>query len=145
MNGSFVLQGILTAGGALLLLRKSRPLEQASAALLTLCGLGVLVVGLAPEDAHWFIHVLGAAAHFVAGGLGIFLMGAAQIREKRSMTGWISVATGLSILIATAVLGNRKPEFAGAIERVSAYCITLWLVVQGSKVLGQKFTRPALH
>jgi hypothetical membrane protein len=134
MNCSFVLQGLLIAGGAVLNCRRW------SLALLVICGLGVVVVGFVPEDADSGLHRLGAALHFLGGGLGI---AAAGLNWRRSGFRWISVATGLAVLGATVCLaaggGGWTDELgAGTVERVAAYGIAGWMFAAGAGIMASE-------
>ena len=148
MNASFVLQGVLIGGGAMLLRRRFSPQPAYTVAfgLLVVCGLGVLTVGLAPEDVRNGLHVAGATAHFIAGGLAMLTLGVLLLRDarRRALGGWLSVAMGLAVLGATALLGLRStPVWAsfglgvGAVERVAAYGIPLWMMGMGAALRGR--------
>ena len=72
MNGSFVLQGLLIFFGAVLVrgFFPARPVYRFALVLFAIAGMGVLVVGLVPEDTNARLHVQGAIAHFLAGKPG---------------------------------------------------------------------------
>jgi hypothetical membrane protein len=109
MNGSFVLQGLLIFFGSVLL---HRLLPRIAVVLLIIAGLGVLVVGLVPEDTNARLHLQGAAAHFLGGNIAILLLA----KRWRS---WITFAAG-SI---------------GTVERLAAYPLPLILSWSGWKML----------
>ena len=143
MNASFVLQGLLIAGGALLLRRMFATGRGYSVGLglLVVAGAGVLVVGLAPEDVHSALHVSGAVAHFVCGGAGMVVLGVTMARDAQRSTagGWFSVGLGVAVLAATALLGLPNTAAwstlgwqVGVVERVPAYAIPLWLAAMGA-------------
>jgi hypothetical membrane protein len=138
MNASFVLQGLLIAGGAILTWKRWNVLGQLGMCLLVICGLGVAVVGFAPEDLHSDLHRLGAELHFLGGGLGLFAVGLSQ----RRVFGWISTAAGLAVLCATVELGRGGGVWArqagiGTVERVAAYGIAGWMVAAGIRLWSQ--------
>ena len=140
MNGSFVLQGFLIGAGALSLWTRFGGMGKFSLALLALCAGGVVLVGLAPSDQDPALHTVGGTTHFVAAGLGICVMGVALLQQGNSrLTGFFSVFTGIIVLTATATLGGLSSTSqqishpVGAIERVGAYGIVLWLVVMGCR------------
>jgi hypothetical membrane protein len=134
MNASFVVQGLLISGGAVLL----RPMWRQglrgrkaamTTALLVTAGAGVALVGLAPEDAAPSVHVLGAVANFTAGNAGLIMLalsGAAagdSVRWPHVLTaGWAGVlgTVGLAAL-ASFVAGAHWGLGVGGIERVIAY------------------------
>lgn len=137
MDASFVLQGILIAGGALLLvpLFARDRLGATGLALIALAGVGVFAVGLAPEDAHIVVHLLGAAANIVGGNVGMIAVGIA-LRSAASMRG---SATGAIVLGLIGLIGGQllvgRTDLGlgiGGIERVSIYPLPLWLALTGA-------------
>jgi hypothetical membrane protein len=129
MNGSFVLQGLLTAGGALLTWKRWDLPGRIGMGLLLICGVGVVMVGFVPEDANGVVHRVGAALHFLGGGLGILAVGL----SLRQGFGWCAVAVGGTVLSATVAvgLGSSWNIGVGALERVAAYGIAGWMVAAG--------------
>jgi hypothetical membrane protein len=132
MNASFVLQGVLIAGGATLAWRHWRPLQRVGLALLEVCGAGVIVVGLVPENANPTIHNIAAAAHFLGGGFGIIAVGV----TLKGWFRWMSVITGVLVVAAVVEVGRGGETLGqqigiGALERAGAYGITAWMVVLG--------------
>lgn len=126
MNGSFVLQGLLILFGAVLL---RRLLPRIAVALLAIAGLGVLVVGLVPEDTNARLHLQGAAAHFLGGNLAIILL------AKRSKS-WITFAAGSIGLLATLALAfHGMGPNTGTVERLAAYPLPLILSWSGWRML----------
>jgi hypothetical membrane protein len=158
MNVSFVVQGLLIGGGAILL----RPLWRqgsrgrkaaTTTALLVTAGAGVALVGLAPEDAVPPVHVLGAVANFTAGNAGLIMLalggGAAMSpRWPRVLAaGWAGGlgAVGLAAL-ATSVAGADWGLGVGGIERVIAYPLPAALPVVAAGILlarrGRRLSTP---
>src|SRR5580704_12015629 len=84
MNGSFMLQGLLIFFGAVMARGyfPARLVYRIGLLLLAVAGVGVLVVGLVPEDANLRWHLLGAAANFLGGNLGMILLGLVMIRHS---------------------------------------------------------------
>jgi hypothetical membrane protein len=85
MNSSFVLQGLLIFFGGLLV-RNVFPrgkLFTVALILITLSGIGLSIVGLAPEDVHRAIHYAAAAEHFLLNNIGVALLGAALLLQSR--------------------------------------------------------------
>ncbi len=146
MNGSFVLQGLLIVSGVVLA-RGSFPkgrLSTLALAAIALAGLGVLVVGLVPENVNRELHTAGAALNFFAGNIGMILAGVSMLRALRrpSTHAWLSIAAGAIGLLATLLLGfhnapawNRLNLASGAVERAAAYPLPLWLTGTGLLLL----------
>ena len=133
MNCSFVLQGLLITGGVVLTWRRWIGLARIAMCLLILCGLGVTVVGLVPEDVAGGVHRIGAALHFLGGGFGMMAIGL----TLRGWFGWISAAAGVAVIAATVALGEPGGAWAeevgtGILERVAAYGIAGWMVAIGT-------------
>jgi hypothetical membrane protein len=150
MNGSFVLQGLLIVFGTLLIRSffPARLVYRIALALLVIAGIGVLEVGVAPEDVNFRLHLLGAVAHFVAGNLAMILLGLVMIRRSvceampSRLKSWITFTLGSIGLLATLALAFRgTPSWAalgwntGTVERLAAYPLPLWLTWTGAVIL----------
>ncbi len=140
MDVSFVLQGVLIAGGTLLLapvFARNR-LGAAGSALIALAGAGVAAVGFAPEDAHIVVHLLGAAANIVGGNVGMIAVGIALRAMPQLRTiGGTAIAAGLIGLVAGQLLVDRTDLGLGigGIERVAIYPLPLWLAFTGASLV----------
>jgi hypothetical membrane protein len=148
MNGSFVLQGFLIFFGALLVrgFFPARPFYRFALFLLAVAGVGVLVVGLVPEDADFRLHILGAVANFLGGNLAMMVLGA--IRPKS----WITFAAGSGGLLAMLALAFRgSPAWAalglhaGTVERLACYPLPLWLTWTGLRMLSGRLRLDSLQ
>jgi hypothetical membrane protein len=154
MDGSFVVQGLLMFFGAILVRRffPARWPYWVVLFLFAVSGVGVLVVGLVPEDGNLQVHGLAALVHLLAGnlamvGLGLLTMCRPFTVRSRS---FITFAAGSVGLLALLILGMRKnPAFAalglnvGTIERFSAYPLPLWLSWTGYRMLTVRGRKPA--
>jgi hypothetical membrane protein len=129
MNGSFILQGFLIFFGAVLVSRlyPATLVYRIALALLAAAGLGVLVVGVFPEDVHVRIHSLGAIENFLTGNLGMILLGLANIRKN-----WAALAAGSVGMLATLSLIFHGGGAIGTVERIAAYPLPLWLTWTGA-------------
>ncbi len=136
MNASFLVQGVLIFAGAVVVWPLfPRGLARLALGLIAASGLGVAVVGLAPEDAAPGWHYLGAAENLLLSNTGAALIGAALLREKQAprAAGLLSLGFGLIGLAGLAGLAARV-DFglgAGVIERIAAYPFPLWLAGMG--------------
>jgi hypothetical membrane protein len=134
MNGSFVLQGVLISVGAILM-RRLFPAKWSyrfALLLFLVSGVGVLVVGLVPEDRVAQVHRLAALVHLLAGNLAMILMGLAMVAgaARVRFRGWITLLAGLVGLTALVALGLGEKD-VGIVERLAAYPLTLWLTWTG--------------
>jgi hypothetical membrane protein len=136
MNASFIVLGlIILFGGVLVRTAFPRGLARlAGLILIGLAGIGIIAVGLYPEDVHIEYHRLGAAGHFVFGNLGMVVLGIAlkQARERQALAVY-SIISGVVGLVATAlfITDNYLGLGIGGMERVAAYPLPLWLSVAG--------------
>jgi hypothetical membrane protein len=159
MNGSFMLQGLLIFFGAVMTRGyfPARLVYRIGLLLLAVAGVGVLVVGLVPEDANLRWHLLGAAANFLGGNLGMILLGLVMIRHSVCLPrgqrgqGWVPFVAGSVGLLATLALGFRgSPSWValgwntGTVERFAAYPLPLWLTWTGWLMLKRRFVTLAV-
>ncbi len=147
MNASFLLQGVLIAGGALMLPGFTSPRVAGALArgCLLLAGAGVALVGWAPEDGDTNLHIAGARAHFLFGALAMTLWGASLASRRRSAgqgrhaaavafaAGGLAIAGDLLLLFPAGPLGSVLG--GGGIERLAAYPLPLWLALTGFRLL----------
>ena len=139
MNASFITVGITMAAGAIL----SRGAFKAgwrrslAVALFVAAGVGVLLVGVYPENENITNHSIGAGVNFIGGNIALLLFGlsAASKRWPRSFASF-SVAAGIAGLAATLLFVSRHDLGLGlgAIERVAAYTTTTWQIIAGLMV-----------
>ncbi len=149
MNASFFLQGMLIAGGALLVPRRAVPglLGVVPRVFLLLSALGVMVVAAFPSDVNLNLHVTGAEFHFGFGSLAmLFSAGALLARWRRSTSKLDRLVYAqqakVTLLAATvAILGDLLIVYGsgplddalgrGTVERLAAYPLPLWLAWLG--------------
>jgi hypothetical membrane protein len=134
MNGSLIVQGVLISVGAILMRRlfPAKASYRIALMLFLISGLGVLVVGLVPEDHNAQVHQVAALAHLLAGNLAMILMGVAMLAgaARVRFRGVITLMAGLLGLTALALLALGEKD-VGTFERLSAYPLTLWLTWTG--------------
>jgi hypothetical membrane protein len=134
MNGSLIVQGVLISVGAILMRRlfPAKASYRIALMLFLISGLGVLVVGLVPEDHNAQVHQVAALAHLLAGNLAMILMGVAMLAgaARVRFRGVITLMAGLLGLTALALLALGEKD-VGTFERFSAYPLTLWLTWTG--------------
>jgi len=137
MNGSFLLQGALILGGTALLwplVAKGR-LAKLAMGLIGASGIGVFLVGLAPEDALAPIHFFGAAVNLLCCHLGMATMGVSLMHAGAARSfGAISLGVGLLGLSGIGLLGAGVYLGLGVgfVERIVAYPFPLWLAGMGA-------------
>jgi hypothetical membrane protein len=133
MNASFVVQGALILGGALLLLPALvGAAARAALVLLGAAALGVLLVGVFPTDGNGTMHAVGAVLYLVGGGLGLIAL-AYAVRPRSEVVGTALALLGLvgtaaSVLFLTGVTGYLGE---GGTERAAAYVLPVGLALGG--------------
>jgi hypothetical membrane protein len=154
MNASFIIAGILTIVGAVLL-RRFWPRSRGTTVALVLwviTGLGKIAVGLVPENVNISLHLL-AAFNIPVGCVAILLLSLPRRQASRaiSVTGIVLAVVGLAgTTLSTAAefsgssldLGLR----AGGMERVADYPGSLWILMIGVMAVlsaGARAGRPA--
>jgi hypothetical membrane protein len=109
-------------------------------ALFVAAGLGVLMVGVYPENENITIHSIGAAMNFIGGNMALVLYGlSVPSTSSRSQLRWFSITTGIVGLTSTGLFVARHDLGlgAGGMERLAAYTTTTWQIVAGLIVLRQ--------
>ena len=141
VDGSMLVQGVLIAGGALLLRAAFPPgrLRDAGVALIVANGLGVILVGLVPEDSNRALHDVGAALLFFSGNLGMLALGPALLHadSKRRALGAAAIAFAAIGALAGLLFTVRSvsAHAIGAFEHVTVDLLPLWLMMTGIALL----------
>ncbi|WP_322920544.1 DUF998 domain-containing protein [Nocardioides renjunii] len=128
MNGSFMVYGVLLAGGALLLAGRLGPWVTG---LLVVSGVSSVATGLAPLDQDATLHTLAAAPLFVAQPAALLLLGA-RLRgtEPRLATG-LQAAGVVTAAAAVGFVVAGEGRAAGALERLALWPVLFGLVAVG--------------
>ncbi len=136
MNASFMVIGVTMSAGAVLTRAAFTPGWRRGGAivLFLLGGVGVILVGLFPENESELVHAVGAAANFLGANVALVLYGTAigLVSGRRALRVF-SVALGLVGLVATVLFveGRYLGIGVGGMERVAIYPITIWQIVVG--------------
>jgi hypothetical membrane protein len=137
MDASFVVLGITMILGSAFLLHQAAagPGVTIGLALMAASGIGVILVGLFPENSVPEIHGTGAGISFLLGNTGIIVLG-----WFLSLTVLVRVYSFLSGGVALLALGFFASGHylglgEGGLERVVAYPQTVWLIVIGLGLL----------
>jgi hypothetical membrane protein len=142
MNGSFVLQGLLIAAGALLLgPGLAGTGGRVAQVLLVAAGIGVLLVGVFPSDGNAGAHAVAAGVHLFGGGLGLIAL-AYGVRPRSEALGTTLAVLGLLGVIGTVFFGSVVFLFLGegGMERVAAYVVPVGLALTGVALWRQQDT-----
>lgn len=137
MNLSFILLGLtmllgcVTASSAF----RGGALRGIGLTLLAVAGVGVILVGLYPENENPLRHMIGAGLNFIPGNIALVALGLAGVAGGEAK--WfrtVSVVMGLVGLGATAlfVADLDLGLGTGGIERVAAYPQSLWQILAGT-------------
>ncbi|WP_433655060.1 DUF998 domain-containing protein [Nocardia sp. CA-128927] len=139
-NVSWVIAGVCLAGGALLgrgAFPRSRGVR-VGLGLYVISGLGLLLVGLNPEDTSTPLHVIGSFTAILVGQAAILVLGLSLRRAPGwSLLGWVGVIAGIIAVIASvamiAELGG--PAHFGLRERIAAFPLVIWPILLGLRMV----------
>jgi hypothetical membrane protein len=141
MNYSFIANGLLIILGCVVfwrLLPKQRLLK-IGLAFFGIGSLGLIAVGLIPENTFIVLHAASAILFFLLVNLGMILIGNGLLRLHRwRLRAWYSILSGVIALVALGILADSKLSFVlgvGLVERVASYPFTIWLVIIGISLL----------
>jgi hypothetical membrane protein len=138
MNIAFILLGVVMASGSWLIYQEFTNKEGAERVaafigftLMAIAGVGVLLVGVFPENTVGTAHKVGAGLGIGAGNIGIFILGLVlALPEGMRRYMLLFSATSLTALVCFA--GHRYFGIGpGTMERVAAYPETVWLIAFG--------------
>ncbi|MEJ2667467.1 MAG: DUF998 domain-containing protein [Deinococcales bacterium] len=135
MNVTFIVVGAFHWLGAITTLPAwpRRGLGNVGRALLALAGVGLIVVGAAPENVYGPIHAYGALVGLVSLNLGMIVLGLAIVRARR----WLGLlALGAGIVGFVGLLSFLSGRLApGVAERLADYPGAAMIVVFGVVLL----------
>lgn len=124
MNGSFLVFGLLLAGGAVLL---SRPLGPWVTGLLVVSGLSSVATGLAPVDQDATLHAIAAAPLFAAQPIALMVLGARLRRERPRLAGSLFAAGALTAAAGVLFVLFGDGPVTGALERLALWPVLVAL------------------
>lgn len=141
MNIGFIALGILTIIGIYLTrsVWPKRKLSTVGRVFIMLGGLGEILAGAFPGNVNIPLHATGALLHWVIGGIGILLIGFALRKGSPRLAAFSFVCAALA-LIGFFLYGSQE-YFGlgrGGMERLTAYPLTVWLIVVGITLLLRK-------
>lgn len=140
MDSSFVIAGVLTVAGTILLWRywPRRAMLTTGLVFVVINGLGKILVGFAPENVNLGLHTLGAL-NIPAGAIGTILIGFAIMRTSRELA-IIALLTGFVGLVGFGlfVSGQYLGLGVGGMERVAEYPAELWVAVAGVFIIAKR-------
>jgi hypothetical membrane protein len=131
MNASFVVQAALILAGVVLLLPAVRGrAARVAQVVLALAAVGVLLVGIFPEDSSSGLHKTGAILYLAGGAVGLLAL-AYTVRPRSEPVGTVLAVLGLAGAAATIffVMGVTQYLGRGGTERVAAYVLPIGLTV----------------
>ncbi len=136
MNLSFIVLGVTMIIGAVLTRDAFLPgwVRELAVLLFSMAGIGVVIVGVYPENADIARHVLGAGVNFISGNVALIVFGLALAQRPThgGLTKFSIVAGALGLLATLLfVSGNYLGIGLGGMERVAAYPMTVWQIVAG--------------
>jgi len=148
MNVSFVVLGATMIAGSVLIGHALPPTRARKLGFLFLAiaGVGVVVVGIFPENTFSALHGLGATMPFTIGNVGVIVLGLSLALPRAlrliSLTLGVIALAALVFYASSHYLGLGE----GGIERLVAYPQTVWLILLGGYLLmkGRESTKSDL-
>ena len=140
INFMFVTYGILSAA-SYWLIKPFLPkgiITTLAAALLTIQGIGWIIVGTFPgyDFPLQFMHGIGACAIIYCGNVGGLLWGIKLLSEKDKKTGILGIVLGIGGLISSfAMFALSDSSFGGLLERITVYAPLVWSFALGIRIL----------
>lgn len=133
MNASFVLLGITMVAGSILIYQEFRKSfgSRLGFTMMALAGIGVILVGLFPENEVPVMHGLGALLAFLLGDVAMVVFGFSLFIHPSIKL--YSIASGIISLSALGLYSmHQYLGFGlGGMERLAGYPQTLWLILFG--------------
>jgi hypothetical membrane protein len=133
MNVSFIVLGVAMAAGSILISRQFASSRAATTGLaaMAISGIGVIIVGIFPENSIPAFHGLGAAIPFTVGNAALIIIAAAPMMPV--VLRLYSFLSGALAILALVCYSSRHylGLGEGGVERVVAYPQTVWLIVIG--------------
>ena len=145
MNVGFIVSGLLTAGGAVLLHRLWPADQRTTAATvgLVMAGIGGVLVGLAPSNEAFVVHAVGALLQ-VPGAAAPLLLGLAVLGRSGGWFARAAIAVGAVGLIGAVLFlsGLYFGAGRGIMERIFIETHTVWTGAIGLWLLVGQRSRP---
>jgi hypothetical membrane protein len=146
MNMSTVALAVLVAVGVLLngAAWGGGAVAMAARGLILVAAAGDALVGLAPEDVHPHLHLLGAFAAIGAGNTALILAGFIGRSSPLGRLRQLTVPLGVLSMVATWLTFTRCTPIVGAggMERIAVFPLLYWLLVAGAYVIRGGRPRP---
>ncbi|MFW3169168.1 DUF998 domain-containing protein [Geodermatophilus sp. CPCC 206100] len=133
MNASFLAQGVLIGAGAVLLRPALRGTGgRLAPAFLTAAAVGVVLVGLFPQDGREALHEAGAGLYLLGGGLALIAL-AYAVRPRSEALGTTLALLGLVGVAMTVFFVAEITGYLGegGTERAAAYVLPVGLALAG--------------
>jgi hypothetical membrane protein len=141
MNASFITIGVTMSLGAWLTRGRFRPglVRSLAAVLFSLAGIGVILVGLYPENIDNDRHTLGAGINFLTGNVALLLFGVSAPSPGVGLFRAFSLFAGAAGLAGLALFlsGEYLNIGVGGMERVIANPMAIWQIAAGIRQLGR--------
>lgn len=135
MNMSFVLQGIIIFSGATLIRHVLQTrLQTATYILMVITAIGMVGVGVFPENENNSAHILSAGTQFITGNTAMVIIGGVCMMAHRwRKYALFSMSLGIIGLLATWLFSNEYffSLGIGGMERVAAYTLPIYLICTG--------------
>ena len=141
MNASFIMLGAFMAFGSALIYQGFRKTtgSYVGFSLMTMAGIGAVLVGAFPENTIGPMHSLGALLAFLFGNLALVVLGGTLDMPKYMR--FYTLLSGFIGLLALVLYGLQSylGLGEGGMERLVAYPQTFWLIVFGVYISSHQY------
>ncbi len=139
MNVSFIVLGVTMIAGSVLIGHALPPTRARNLGFLfmAIAGVGVVVVGIIPENTVSALHGLGATLPFTFGNVGVIVLGLSLTLPRALRLVTLSLGTVALAALVFYASSHYLGLGEGGIERLVAYPQTVWLILLGGYLLVQ--------
>jgi hypothetical membrane protein len=137
MNVSFIVLGVTMIAGSLLLRRAlaTTRARRFGFVFIAIAGLGVIVVGIFPENTVPALHGLGATLPFTIGNAALVVLGLSLGLPRALRVATLTLGAVALVALAFYASSHYLGLGEGGIERLVAYPQTIWLILLGVHLL----------
>ena len=128
MNTSFIVSGLLLAGGAILLRRWLPAGKRTTTAVVlwVISGLSSVGTGLVPLDQNLTLHGVVSLPAFLAQPVALILLGLALRPQHRGLA-WSGLLAGVISSVGTVAFIVGSSSYGGLLERLSLWPAYVWV------------------
>lgn len=144
MNVSLITLGLLMATGSGLIYNEfvRNRASLSGFCLMSIAGIGTVLVGVFPENTIPLLHIVGAGLTFVLGNLSLIILGFALFKTAPLMRLYSLMSGSIPLLALIFFVRHQYVGIGiGGMERIIAYPQTIWLIFFGLYMSGNHYLK----